>query len=153
MDVYRRGGDSLQGRYHHYRLHPFTLSEMLHSIPTIEILGELQFAGRKRGVNEYNALKTLSGFPEPLFSGSERTYRRWQKERVDRFVREDVRDLETVKDLASLETLLDLLPALLLRFYTTKNIFQSPTPIKLQKIPIRTSQPRKEFASCPYKIF
>jgi hypothetical protein len=22
LDVYRRGGDSLQGRYHHYRLHP-----------------------------------------------------------------------------------------------------------------------------------
>ena len=24
LDVYRRGGDSLQGRYHHYRLHPLT---------------------------------------------------------------------------------------------------------------------------------
>ena len=28
LDVYRRGGDSLQGRYHHYRLHPFTLAEV-----------------------------------------------------------------------------------------------------------------------------
>jgi len=28
LDVYRRGGDSLQGRYHYYRLHPFTLSEI-----------------------------------------------------------------------------------------------------------------------------
>ncbi len=27
LDVYRRGGDSLQGRYHHYRLHPFSLAE------------------------------------------------------------------------------------------------------------------------------
>lgn len=111
MDVYRRGGDSLQGRYHHYRLHPFTLSEMLNSIPIIKILGELQFLEKKGGTNEYKALKTLSGFPEPLFSGSERTYRRWQKERVERFVREDIRDLETVRDLASLESLLDLLPA------------------------------------------
>ncbi|MDP2389429.1 MAG: AAA family ATPase, partial [Acidobacteriota bacterium] len=25
LDVYRRGGDSLQGRYHHYRLHPFSV--------------------------------------------------------------------------------------------------------------------------------
>ena len=28
LDLYRRGGDSLQGRYHYYRLHPFTLAEM-----------------------------------------------------------------------------------------------------------------------------
>ena len=27
LDVYRRGGDSLQGRYHHYRLHPFSVAE------------------------------------------------------------------------------------------------------------------------------
>ena len=29
LDVYRRGGDSLQGRYHHYRLHPFSHNEAL----------------------------------------------------------------------------------------------------------------------------
>jgi predicted AAA+ superfamily ATPase len=27
LDVYRRGGDSLLGRYHYWRLHPFTLDE------------------------------------------------------------------------------------------------------------------------------
>lgn len=30
LDVYRRGGDSLQGRYHHYRLHPFSCVEARH---------------------------------------------------------------------------------------------------------------------------
>ena len=28
LDVYRRGGDSLMGRYHYWRLHPFTLDEI-----------------------------------------------------------------------------------------------------------------------------
>jgi hypothetical protein len=28
LDVYRRGGDSLQGRYHHYRLHPLSSAEV-----------------------------------------------------------------------------------------------------------------------------
>lgn len=28
LDIYRRGGNSLLGRYHHWRLHPFTLSEL-----------------------------------------------------------------------------------------------------------------------------
>src|SRR5262245_709644 len=27
LDLYSRGGDSLQGRYFHYRLHPLTISE------------------------------------------------------------------------------------------------------------------------------
>ena len=27
LDYYPKGGDSLQGRYHYYRLHPFTLTE------------------------------------------------------------------------------------------------------------------------------
>src|SRR3990167_10925436 len=28
LEVYRRGGDSLQGRYHHYRLHPLSVAEL-----------------------------------------------------------------------------------------------------------------------------
>ena len=28
LDHYRKGGDSLQGCYHHYRLHPFSLCEI-----------------------------------------------------------------------------------------------------------------------------
>jgi predicted AAA+ superfamily ATPase len=29
MDIYRKGGDSLHGRYYHYRLHPLSLNEIL----------------------------------------------------------------------------------------------------------------------------
>ena len=28
LDLYRRGGDSLQGRYHYLRLHPFSVAEL-----------------------------------------------------------------------------------------------------------------------------
>ena len=28
LDLYRKGGDSLQGRYHYYRMHPLTLAEL-----------------------------------------------------------------------------------------------------------------------------
>lgn len=56
------------------------------------------------------ALMRFGGFPEPVLAQSSRTLRRWQKERVDRFLREDVRDLGTVRDLASLQILADLLP-------------------------------------------
>ena len=28
LDLYRKGGDSMQGRYHYYRLHPFSMAEL-----------------------------------------------------------------------------------------------------------------------------
>jgi len=57
-----------------------------------------------RGSREtLDALMRFGGFPEPFLSASARTLRRWQKERFERFFREDVRDLEVVRDLGSLE--------------------------------------------------
>jgi predicted AAA+ superfamily ATPase len=52
----------------------------------------------------------FGGFPEPQLARSTRTHRRWQKERLERVLREDVRDLTTVRDLGSMELLADLLP-------------------------------------------
>jgi len=56
-----------------------------------------------------DALLQFGGFPEPFLAQSVRTHRRWGRERLDRFFREDVRDLEAVRDLSSLELLADLL--------------------------------------------
>jgi len=56
-------------------------------------------------------LLEYGGFPEPFLAQSARVHRRWQRERLDRVIREDVRDLEAVRDLSSLQVLADLLPA------------------------------------------
>ena len=109
MDVYRRGGDSLQGRYHHYRLHPFTLNEMHKRIPKIEVGKPLNFIGHTNR-SSLDDLMRFSGFPEPLWEQNERAHRRWQKEHIERVVREDVRDLENVRDISLLQLLVDLLP-------------------------------------------
>ena len=94
LDHYRKGGDSLQGRYHYYRLHPVTLGE-LSADPTTDDLERLMRFG---------------GFPEPLFAGNERTWRRWQRERISRVVYEDLRDLENVREVALVELLVEALP-------------------------------------------
>ena len=108
MDVFRRGGDSLQGRYHHYRLHPFSYREAEGMPLSVARPGmALDFPSRARA-GVVDALMRFGGFPEPWLNGSERTLRRWQKERTERFFREDVRDLETVRDLTAIETLADL---------------------------------------------
>jgi hypothetical protein len=112
LDVYRRGADSLQGRYHHYRLHPFSVAEATGrldaSLP--EPGSELDLDALPGASEALAALVRFGGFPEPFLAGSDRTLRRWQKERLERFFREDVRDLETVRDLGSVQLLADMLP-------------------------------------------
>jgi hypothetical protein len=111
LDLYRKGGDSLQGRYHHYRLHPFSCAEAS-SPSTPHLVAPLQeLSIPVRGHQDtLEALLEFGGFPEPFLAQSARTLRRWQKERLERFVREDVRDLEPIRDLSSFELLVDLLP-------------------------------------------
>ncbi|MBW2609921.1 MAG: ATP-binding protein [Deltaproteobacteria bacterium] len=94
LDVYRRGGDSLMGRYHYWRLHPFTLDEIPEGIKPEEA---------------FKRLMTVGGFPEPFLDGDERAARRWRRERFDRVLREDVRDLESVRNIQLLSLFLDLL--------------------------------------------
>jgi len=111
LDTYRRGGDSLLGRYHHYRLHPFSLSEFAGKKTTISAKEKfpppLRATAPLDGIND---LMTLGGFPEPLLSGSERVWRRWGKERFERIFREDIRDTSSVQALGQVELLGELLP-------------------------------------------
>jgi hypothetical protein len=92
LDVYRRGGDSLMGRYHYWRLHPFTLDEIPVSLSREEA---------------FHRLMTVGGFPEPFLEGDEREARRWRRERFDRVLREDIRDLEPVRNIRLLGLFLD----------------------------------------------
>ena len=94
LDVYRRGGDSLLGRYHYWRLHPFSIDE------------------RPKGMSASEAFKrlmTVGGFPEPFLDGDERAARRWRRERFERIIREDIRDLEQIRNLQLLNLMVDLL--------------------------------------------
>jgi predicted AAA+ superfamily ATPase len=95
LDYYRYGGDSLQGRYHMLRLHPFSAAELG--------LGK---------ADELLQLLTLGGFPEPFLSGSQVRSRRWSREYRQRLVREEVAGLERIVDLGNLELLALRLPEL-----------------------------------------
>ena len=95
LDYYRRGGDSLQGRYHFFRLLPFTLDE---------IGGESKSA--------LDSLFHYSGFPEPFLSASEKEARRWSREYRSRVIQSDLADLERVMDTALVERLAFRMPEL-----------------------------------------
>ncbi|MBI5230446.1 MAG: ATP-binding protein [Candidatus Magasanikbacteria bacterium] len=111
LDLYRRGGDSLMGRYHYYRLHPFSLREMLEVDPEITIGQDLNFLKNQQALTAAkNTLFKFGGFPEPLFAQDETVWRRFQNERLDRVIKEDIRELETLRDLSKLQILAELLP-------------------------------------------
>ena len=95
LDYYRKGGDSLAGRYRYFRLHPFSLGEL----------------ARAPARPDLEALLTFGGFPEPLFAQKEAELRIWRRDRLSRVVREDLRDLEQVREISLIEHLTDLLPA------------------------------------------
>ncbi len=94
LDYYRRSGDSLQGRYYFWRLHPLSLHE-LNKRPTRSDLEQLLEFG---------------GFPEPFLEADKRNWKRWQRDRQSQVIREDVLSLEHVKMISQLDLLSQILP-------------------------------------------
>lgn len=112
LDLYRRGGDSLMGRYHYYRLHPFSSAEVLGIQPKISVSKELVFPQQSRSVSTaFTDLLGFGGFPEPFLKKDQQTLRRFHNERVDRLIKEDIRDIEQVRDLSALQILVEILPS------------------------------------------
>lgn len=111
LDIFRRGGDSLQGRYHYYRLHPFSLKELSgNPIPSAEYTTAQPVLEFGKPDFDLQHLLKFGGFPEPCLAGTERTLRRWQRQRFERVFREDIRDVETVLSLSEVELLGTMLP-------------------------------------------
>jgi hypothetical protein len=115
LAVYRRGSDSLLGRYRSFRLHPFSLAELRggHAASPDETLEALLQArsGLSRSLREtFDALLRLGPFPEPFLSANERKARLWRRERVDAVIRQDLRDLSRIVELDRVQMLAALLP-------------------------------------------
>lgn len=107
LDVYKKGGDSLMGRYHYWRLHPLTLDELPKDISHEEV---------------FKRLLTVGGFPEPFFINDEREARRWRRERCERTIKEDIRDLEHIRNIPILELFVNELRSRVRGLVTLSNI-------------------------------
>lgn len=95
LDFYRRGGDSLQGRYYLVRLHPFSWKEIT-----------------EQRIGTFFDLVQFGGFPEPFFAKSESEARIWSRDYRTRLVREELRELEKVNEIGVVEHLAMRLPEL-----------------------------------------
>ncbi len=107
LEVYKRGGDSLMGRYLPYRMHPFSVAETLSkSLPDAE---RIVRRPRRPKPAEFTALWKHGGYPEPFLKRDPRFSRRWQSLRVDQLVREDIRSLTQIQQMDQLQSLVRVL--------------------------------------------
>lgn len=102
LNVYKKIGDSLMGRYYPYRMHPLSVGELLRTdLPVAEINHEV----RQLPEDVWDLLYRFGGFPEPFSRADPLQLRRWQRLRFEQLMREDIRKDTTIRELDQLEAL------------------------------------------------
>jgi uncharacterized protein len=118
LDMFRRSGDSLAGRYFLFRLMPLSLNELSYKLDLKESeFTAIEFIENRlsRDINIPLRQKTLkdllvfSGFPEPFLNGKIKFQKLWQKNYSERIIFEDIRDISQIRDLDSAHSLLNML--------------------------------------------
>lgn len=105
LDVYKRGGDSLMGRYFLYRLHPLSVREIIDpSLYDAEILKPKEIDSQN-----YETLLKYGGFPEPYIKRSPAFFNHWKRLRFDQLFKEDLRDLSRIQEISQIQMLAEIL--------------------------------------------
>ena len=94
LETFRQTGDSLAGRYFHYRLNPLSVKEVTGGGPAYDTLSKLNLLG---------------GFPEPFLSDSEQEAQRWRKQYFTGLVREDILDFSRIQEVQTIKVLIEML--------------------------------------------
>ncbi len=90
LDIYKKGQDSMLGRFFSWRLHPLCLAELKNNL-------------KNKQTHNLDDLLEYGGFPEPFFSRDSVFSKRWRKERINLIFRQDIQELENIRDISLLE--------------------------------------------------
>jgi predicted AAA+ superfamily ATPase len=123
LDLFRRSGDSLVGRYNLFHMMPLNIQEIAQRRRPDCFLEEKQTARLFRtfekqltdppppGADEaYEGLWLYGPFPEPFLKQNERFSRKWHQDYLSLVLREDLKDISRVVEIDKIENLLFLLP-------------------------------------------
>ena len=106
MDVYKRGGDSMMGRYFPFRVHPLSVAELL----TTELpSGQITRPPAKLDDEEWAALCDFGGVPEPFLKRSRMFSSRWNRLRREQLIKGDIRDLTRIAEIDQIGALAEIL--------------------------------------------
>lgn len=102
LGIYKRGGDSLMGRYFVYRIHPFSVAEITQNF---EFNNSDIKLPQKISNAEFENLLQFGGFPDPYLKSSERFSNKWAETHFASLFKEDIRELTQIHELSQIELL------------------------------------------------
>ncbi len=106
LDVYKKGGDSLMGRYFYFRFHPLSIAELLHqNLPDDEI----RKSPKHLDEDSFSRLWKFGGFPDPYLKGNLKFFNRWNRLRFQQLFNEDIRDLSRIQEIGQIEVLAEMM--------------------------------------------
>lgn len=112
LDLYRKGGESLLGRYVGIPLFPLSPGEVLGRRPRWKEFTRTMAtppAPSATSREVFERLYRFGGFPEPYLRGEPEFYRVWSTSRSELLVREDIRDATNIRNISLVEKLAHLI--------------------------------------------
>lgn len=111
LELSRKKGDALAGRYLHFHLFPFTIGEIFASSMGLENVANLTDIPEQSAIarEAWDTMFKVSGFPEPFIKGTKLKYRRWSRSYHSQVIRDDIRDEYAVRQVDTMEALYFLL--------------------------------------------
>ena len=123
LDLFRRSGDSLVGRYNLFHMMPFNIGEIAGLRKGVSFLAEKspkkrlkifeeQVSGQiSASVEEaFQHLWRYGPFPEPFLRQNERFSFKWHQDYLSLVIREELKDITKIVELDKVENLLFLMP-------------------------------------------
>ncbi len=113
LDLFRKSGDPLSGRYFLFRLLPVSLFELAGSVlarPEAGASAFIESSLHPSCQSELEALLRFGGYPEPLLKADDVFSSNWHAQYIDSLVREELRDLTRIHELENVATLMRLIP-------------------------------------------
>lgn len=110
LDLFRRGGDSLLGRYFPFRMHPFSMGELSNRSVTPDALHAALDRPGLSAPSDLPRLLKFGGFPEPYLKSNEKFSTVWNRTRTERLVREDLIDISRTHEVSLIEATVAMLP-------------------------------------------
>jgi predicted AAA+ superfamily ATPase len=135
LDLFRRSGDSLLGRYNLFHMFPLNLIEITSAKSPSCFLAQPDShrpaAAFEERINHpvspdmaeaYALLSHHGPFPEPFLQQQDRFSRKWHQDYISLIVRQDLKDLTRVEELDKVEHLLTLLPSRIMSPLSMSNL-------------------------------